>query len=61
MEANDGILAVSEATGRHQALAVEVPSLHTFIMNSNRVYADMTRFIETLEATAHESGSLDEE
>ena len=61
MEANDGILAVSEASGRHQALAVEVPSLHAFIMNSKRVYADMTRFIETLEATAHAGGSLDEE
>ena len=61
MEANDGILAVSEATGRHQAMAVEVPSLHTFIMNSKRVYTDMIRFIETLEATAPAGGSLDEE
>jgi len=61
MAANDGILAVSEATGRHQALTVEVPSLHTFIMNSKPVYDDMTRFIEALEVTAHAGGSLDEE
>jgi hypothetical protein len=42
-------------------MAVEVPSLHTFIMNSKRVYTDMIRFIETLEATAPAGGSLDEE
>ncbi len=61
MEANDGILSVSEATGRHQAMAVEVPSLHTFIMNSKRVCADMTRFIETLEASAPGDGPLHQE
>ena len=49
MEANDGILAVSEATGRYQAMAFKVPSLHTFIMNSKPVYDDMIRFIEALE------------
>lgn len=48
-EANDGILSVSEATGRFKAMAVEVPSMHTFIMNSKRVRDDMIRFIETLE------------
>jgi len=48
MEANDGILSVSEATGRFGAAAVEVPSLHAFIMNSKRVFDDMARFIEAL-------------
>lgn len=49
MEANDGILSVSEATDRFKAVALRLPSLHTFIMNSNRVYDDMVRFIESLE------------
>ena len=48
MEANDGILSVSEATGRFENAAVMVPSLHTFIMNSKPVCDDMIRFIETL-------------
>lgn len=50
MEANDGILSVSEATGRFEA--VEVPSIHAFIMNSKRVFDDMARFIETLSQAA---------
>jgi len=45
MEANDGILSLSEATGRFTAQAVQVPALHTFIMNSAQVCDDMTRFL----------------
>ena len=52
MEANDGILSVSEATGRFEAAAIEVPSLHTFIMNSQRVFDDMARYLETVGQTA---------
>lgn len=47
MEANDGILSLSEATGPFDALVLEVPALHTFIMNSRPVVEDMTRLIET--------------
>ena len=47
MEANDGILSLSEATGRFAAQAVQVPALHTFIMNSTQVRDDMIRFLET--------------
>lgn len=61
MEANDGILSVSEATGRFKAMAVEVPSIHAFIMHSKRVYDDMIRFIETLERTAHPGGTHHQE
>lgn len=61
MEANDGILSVSEATGRYIELAVEVPSLHPFIMNSKRIYDDMIRFIQTLEPTAHPGRTLHQE
>ena len=45
MEANDGILSVSEATGRFAADVVEVPSIHTFIMHSKRVAADIASFL----------------
>lgn len=51
-EANDGILSVSEATGRYQAMAVEVLSLHTFIMNSRPVCDDMVRLLEMLDDTS---------
>jgi pimeloyl-ACP methyl ester carboxylesterase len=61
MEANDGILSVSEATGRYKGMAVEVPSLHTFIMNSKRVYDDMIRFVETLEPAPHPGGTHHQE
>lgn len=44
-EANDGILSLSEATGSFTAQAVQVPSLHTFIMNSTQVRDDMIRFL----------------
>lgn len=56
-EANDGILSVSEATGCHQAMAVEVLSLHTFIMNSRPVCDDMIRLLETLEHATHPVGT----
>ncbi|KVW93458.1 alpha/beta hydrolase [Thiobacillus denitrificans] len=61
MEANDGILSVSEATGRFEVAAVKVPSMHTFIMNSKRVYDDMIRFIETLEQSGRSSGAPHQE
>ena len=36
-EPNDGILAVEETKARDGDVVVEVPALHTFIMNSRRV------------------------
>jgi pimeloyl-ACP methyl ester carboxylesterase len=60
-EANDGILSVPEATGRYKARAVEVPSLHTFIMNSGPVCDDMIRLLETLEQTTHPGGTHHQE
>jgi pimeloyl-ACP methyl ester carboxylesterase len=49
MEANDGILAVSEAMGPFDALAVQVPVMHTYIMNSRLVFADIERTLAALE------------
>ncbi|MDO9387085.1 MAG: alpha/beta hydrolase [Thiobacillus sp.] len=60
-EANDGILSVSEATGRCKARTVEVPSLHTFIMNSRPVCDDMIRLLATLEQTTHPGGTHHQE
>lgn len=60
-EANDGILSVSEATGRYKAMTVEVPSLHTFIMNSRPVCDDMIRLLEALKQTAHPRGTHHQE
>lgn len=57
MEANDGILGVSEATGGFEASAVEVPSLHTFIMNSARVVDDMARSLESLDPAVRSRGA----
>ena len=48
MEANDGILSLSEATGAFAARVVEVPAIHTFIMNSRQVSDDMVRSLATL-------------
>ena len=47
MEANDGILSLSETTGPFAARVVEVPAIHTFIMNSRQVSDDMVRSLET--------------
>ena len=47
METNDGILSLSEATAGFAAQVVQVPALHTFIMNSAQVRDDMIRFLET--------------
>lgn len=49
MEANDGILSVAEATGDFKSMVVEVPSMHTFIMNSKQVFEDMAQSLETIE------------
>ena len=45
-ETNDGILSVSEATGSFAGEVVEVPSIHTFIMHSKRVAADIASFLK---------------
>jgi pimeloyl-ACP methyl ester carboxylesterase len=47
MEANDGILSVSEASGDCGATTVKVPALHTFIMNSAPVFDDMIQALAT--------------
>lgn len=38
---NDGILSVAEATGNFGLNVIEVPAMHTLIMNSNVVFADI--------------------
>ena len=48
MEANDGILSVSEAIGGRDAAAIRVPALHTFIMNSAPVFDDISRSLAQL-------------
>jgi hypothetical protein len=53
MEANDGILSVSETSGRFAAQVIQVPALHTFIMNSPQVFDDMNRFLESIGHPAH--------
>lgn len=50
--ANDGILSVAEATGAFNSLAVEVPSMHTFIMNANPVFDDLAKSLDLIEQTA---------
>ena len=49
MEANDGILSLSEATGAFAERAVEMPALHTFIMNSRQLVDDMVGMLDTLD------------
>jgi pimeloyl-ACP methyl ester carboxylesterase len=53
MEANDGVLGLSEVGGRFATEVIQVPSLHTFIMNSPQVCDDMTRFLESTGHPAH--------
>jgi pimeloyl-ACP methyl ester carboxylesterase len=48
MARNDVILSVAEATGRFDGTVVEVPAVHTFIMHSKRVAADIAGFLETV-------------
>jgi pimeloyl-ACP methyl ester carboxylesterase len=48
MAPNDGILSLDEATGPFAGLALEVPALHTFIMNSRQVVEDMLGALEAL-------------
>lgn len=45
MAPNDGILEVAEATGAFAGEVVEVPSVHTFIMHSKQVAADIADFL----------------
>ena len=44
---NDVILSVAEATGRFDGMVVEVPAIHTFIMHSRTVAADIAGFLGT--------------
>jgi hypothetical protein len=52
MEPNDVILGVSEATGGFAGEVVEVPSVHTFIMHSRRVAADIASVLDQLDEAA---------
>lgn len=52
MEANDFILSVSEATNGFEAEALEVPSSHTYIMNSRLVFDDIATTLEGIARTA---------
>lgn len=45
MAPNDGILEVAEAVGAFAGEVVEVPSVHTFIMHSTQVAADIVDFL----------------
>jgi hypothetical protein len=47
MAPNDVILSVAEATGRFDGKVVEVPAIHTFIMHSKTVAADIAGFLES--------------
>ena len=47
-EANDGLLSVSEASGTAGVSVMEVPSTHTFIMNSGLVCADIASTLKSL-------------
>lgn len=46
---NDGILSVDEATGPYSELVTPVDTLHTFIMNSDEVLADIAQTLEELQ------------
>lgn len=46
LAANDGILSVAEATGRFDGEIVEVPAIHTFIMHSKTVAADIAGLLD---------------
>lgn len=46
---NDGILSLAEATGDYEAVAVRVPSLHAFIMNSPLACDDIIRSLAALD------------
>jgi pimeloyl-ACP methyl ester carboxylesterase len=50
MTANDGILAATEASGDFDALTLQVPSLHTFIMHSPVVADDIIGSLARLAA-----------
>lgn len=52
MEPNDIILSVTEATGRFDGDVVEVPSVHTFIMHSRRVAADIAGVLDEIDEAA---------
>ncbi|MGZ8151652.1 MAG: esterase/lipase family protein [Methylovulum sp.] len=45
---NDGILSVEEASGKTGAVVLEVPSTHTFIMNSRVVFNDINCSLKSL-------------
>jgi pimeloyl-ACP methyl ester carboxylesterase len=46
---NDGVLSLVEATGSAAVEVLQVPSMHTLIMNSKRVFADMARELNRLD------------
>lgn len=52
MAPNDGILEVAETTGAFAGEVVEVPSVHTFIMHSKQVAADIAEFLGQAGRTA---------
>jgi hypothetical protein len=50
---NDGILSLAEATGSAAVAVLEVPSMHTLIMNSKRVFADIAHELSWLDQSRH--------
>ncbi len=48
-ELNDGVLSLVEATGGAVLEVLAVPSMHTLIMNSKRVFADMVAVLSKLD------------
>jgi hypothetical protein len=61
IESRAGPFSGRRRSDRFGAAALRVPSLHTFIMNSNRVYDDMIRFIESLEPADRSSEAPQQE
>lgn len=51
-EPNDGILSLSEASGPDGVQTIQVPALHTFIMNSRLVSDDIARRLSGLDGDA---------
>lgn len=45
---NDGILSLAEATGPSEAEVMQVPALHTLIMNSKPVFEDIAQVLSKL-------------
>ncbi|MEM7129751.1 MAG: alpha/beta fold hydrolase [Chloroflexota bacterium] len=55
-EPNDGVLSAEEASGSFREQVIEVPSIHTFIMNSAIVFDDIVSSLE--DANTNDANNL---